>query len=294
MMIPSAWLRASDCDLVEVRTSDHDRLVDVGLTADAALIVLDPYRLASDDIILALGPVIASSRPIVVVVNGPLPESTTETIATASIVEHFTALGSGAPRPTVAFVDTSLALKALDALYDGLQEPDAPSSIKSKSFEVFQHAYLKSRVGPLQSVLNDLVGENHRYRTVLSTVALATRRIAALVNADEEAMLMSRRAIKDLRDHAVRTERHAHTISVISRALDGGLVEGGVDDQVWNARRDIEAMFHGRFAWTSLLWRLRVDDVGADLGGYIAQRFGAELEEQVSRAALLPTVLTAV
>lgn len=281
--IPSTWLRNSGCDLLEIHSSSSVRQLDAALTADALVLVVDPFTLGSIDQLLELQSVLCSSRPAIVVVNGDLPESISEKNAVCTIQERFASMGHTLSDLRIYFTNSASALKAVEALHDGLRQSDASPSRRSKAFELFQHSYLKSRVAPLQSAISGLLDNDYQSQTALSTVVLATNAIATTLAQDREDLNDARRTVEKLKIEAVRVERHASNVSVITRTLDGGLVEGGVDDEVGRARQAIETLFRGRFAWTNLLVRLSVDDVGTELASYISRNFAAGLERQVSR-----------
>jgi hypothetical protein len=172
-------------------------------------------------------------------------------------------------------------LEAFTALSDGLQRIDASPSTRSKAFEIFQHAYLKSNVGRLQSTLATSTG-NFRLVTAASTLSMALDYIKATLDTDRQALAHGWQAVKDLRRSSRQAATHAKNTSVINRAIEGGRIEGGVDDELARARHDIQLSFDGKLSWLGLVGRLRVDDVGSEMGAYVAQRFGVELERQVS------------
>ncbi len=46
-------------------------------------------------------------------------------------------------------------------------------------------------------------------------------------------------------------------------------------------KRDLDSTFKHRLNWLSLIAKLRVDDVGSEVGTYLGQSFGRGLEQRV-------------
>ena len=281
LIISSSWLQSSACDIVELRTTDSSSVLDNALSVDALVVVLDPYRLWTGDHLRQLRPLLVSGRPLVVVVNGRLPDNVKTTSVEASIQESLKALGIDPASVIIHLVDASLASRALDALSEGLQRVDATPSTRSRAFETFQHAYLQSNIGALQKSLSVLVPDNYQSRTALSTAHLATAAALATTVSDLQALQSARDAVQTLREMSTHAISHVGNTSVINRGIDGGLIEGGVDDEIARARQELDQLFRDRFSWTSLIARLRLDEVGGELASYITQRFGKRLERQV-------------
>jgi hypothetical protein len=269
LRLPSAWLKASGCEIIEIHSRDAEDAYTAALGADVVVLVVDPIRLLSTNLAERLRPLLVSGRPVIVNVNGTLPETLTPTM----IRER---LGQA----QILFTNSALALKALDALSEGLQRTD---SSRAKAFETFQHAYLESNIGHLQKTLSESVPNDYRLRTALSSLSLANDFISSTLEGDRHSLVPARSAVTDLRRTARHATTHAKNISVINRAIEGGRIQGGVDDEVAQARHDIQTLFDGKYSWLGLVGRLRVDDVGADLAAYIARQFGNGLEKQVRR-----------
>lgn len=274
LQIPSTWLQNSACEILEIHGQNVEAAYGSAIKADTLALVVDPIRLTSTELVETLRPLISSGRPVMVIVNGPLPESETPTLIQERIHAD---LGS----VQVVFTDSTLALKALDSLSEGLQRTDATPHSRSKAFETFQHAYLRSNVGELQASLSGSLSSGFQLRTASSTVSLANDFVALTLAIDRRALDSARTIVTELRRSARHATTHAKNISVINRAIEGGRIEGGVDDEVTRARHDIQALFNGKYSWLGLVGRLRVDDVGTDVGAYIDRQFGAGLEKQV-------------
>lgn len=267
---------------MELQSTDGPSMVDDALSVDALVVVLDPYRLWTDNYLRQLQPTLASGRPVVAVVNGRLPENIKTPNIEASIYESLNAIGVEPASVAIHLVDASLASKALDALSEGLQRAEATPTTRSRAFETFQHAYLQSNIGSLQSSLATLLPDDYQHRTSLSTASLAMATMSATTESDLRTLRSAHETVEILRKASTHAITHVRNTSVINRGIDGGLIEGGVDEEVARACTEIDQLFKGRFAWTSMIARLRIDDIGAELSSYITQRFGKRLERQAS------------
>jgi hypothetical protein len=279
LRLPLSWLEQTSSELTELSADDTESSFTAALAADHIVLVVDPIQLLTTDIATSLKPLLASERPVTVVVNGPLPQST----SFESIREKISAqvgLGNAAE---ILFTDSSLSLQAFAALSEGLQRTDASPSSRSKAFEVFQHAYLKSNVGRLQSTLSNPTTESFQTQTAISTLKIAVEYIKNTLTSDRQALTDGWETVRSLRRKSRQAITHAKNISVISRGIEGGRIEGGVDEELRRARHDIQQMFDGKLSWLGLVGRLRVDDVGSVMAAYVAQEFGRELERQVRR-----------
>lgn len=270
---------------------NNSSVVEDALSVDALVVVLDPYRLWTGDHLRQLQPMLLSGRPLVVVVNGRLPDNVKPTHIEQSIHENLTKLGVDPATVAVHLVDSSLASKALDALAEGLQRVEATPSTRSRAFETFQHAYLQSNIGALQTSLAGLLPGNYQYRTALSTATLATAAASTTTASDLQVLQSARETVDTLRQMSTHAISHVGDTSVINRGIDGGLIEGGVDDEITRARQEIDQLLRGRFSWIGLIGRLRLDDIGGELASFITQRFGKRLERQVCRLAVSSTIV---
>jgi hypothetical protein len=114
-------------------------------------------------------------------------------------------------------------------------------------------------------------------------LSVVVNHIKSTLAADRQALIEGWQTVRDLRRKSRQAISHAKNISVINRGIEGGRIEGGVDEELRRARHDIQQMFDGKLSWLGLVGRLRVDDVGSVIAAYVSQEFGKELERQVSR-----------
>lgn len=278
LRLPLSWLEQTGSELSELSADDTQSAFTAALAADHVVLVVDPIQLLTTDIAASLKPLLAAERPVTIVVNGPLPQSTSFEAIRDKISTQVN-LGNSTQ---ILFTDSSLSLQAFAALSEGLQRTDASPSSRSKAFEVFQHAYLKSNVGRLQSTLSSSATENYQTQTAISTLKIAVEFIKNTLASDRQALADGWDTVRALRRKSRQAVTHAKNISVISRGIEGGRIEGGVDEELRRARHDIQQMFDGKLSWLGLVGRLRVDDVGSVMAAYVAQEFGRELERQVS------------
>lgn len=276
LCLPSAWLQTSGCEILEILDQDADNVITSALGADTVVFVVDPLRLTSTVLGEDLRSLLDSARPVIIVVNGAIPES----LSPSAVRERLS-------NDQVVFTDSALALGALDALSEGLRRTDASPSARSRAFETFQHAYLESNIGLLQTALAESVKQDYQSRTAISSLTLAKDFLSSTLANDRRSLDSARGAVTELRRTARHASTHAKNISVINRAIEGGRIQGGVDDEVAQARQDIQTLFDGKYSWLGLVGRLRLDDVGADLASYIARQFGNGLEKQVGRPTTL-------
>lgn len=274
--LPLSWLEQAECEMLEISAEDPESITTAALEADHIVLVIDPIRLLDTRTATALRSPLASGRPATVVVNGPLPQSTSVESIRQIIV---TIVGN---TPDIFFTNSSLSLQAFAALSEGLQRADASPSNRSRAFEIFQHTYLKSNMGQLQSNLSTTASADFQSSTAVSTLSMALDHIKTTLATDRHSLNDARQVITDLRRSSRQATSHAENISVINRGIEGGRIEGGVDEELRRARHDIQQMFDGKLSWLGLVGRLRVDDVGSEMGAYVSQQFGVELERQAS------------
>jgi hypothetical protein len=280
LCLPLSWLDQAGSELVEISADKPEAIVTAALSADSIVLVIDPIRLLDSTTAASLQSFSTSGRLVTVVVNGPLPRAA----SVESIRQTITAnLGDTVD---IVYTDSALALQAFAALSEGLQRADASPSTRSRAFEVFQHAYLKSNIGQLQSILSIPVSAEVQTTTATSTLSMAVDHIKATLANDRQSLNEARQVITDLRRSSRQATSHAKNISVINRGIEGGRIEGGVDEELRRARHDIQQMFDGKLSWLGLVGRLRVDDVSSEMGAYVSQEFGVELERQASRTCM--------
>ena len=160
---------------------------------------------------------------------------------------------------------------------------------RTVAFDVFQRQFLDSNVGPLRASLLSTLQEHPASQlvTALTTADLALSYIASTISTDRTATRTAARTVDDLRHAAEQGGSRAQNSSVVNRGISGGTVEGDVQYEMDQARRDLEEGFRNGWAWLSLLCKLGVDDVGSEVSLYLDRRFGRELERRVRTRQLV-------
>lgn len=278
MRLPLSWLEQTDTEITEVSAGDHEANLTAALAADHVVLVVNPVQLLATHTAESLRQLFTSGRPVTIVVNGVLPQSS----SFDSVRERLASQGELSETVDVLFTDSSLSLQAFSALAEGLKHAEASPSSRSRAFELFQHSYLKSNIGRLQSTLSDPVTEDYQMLTAASTLLVTIDYIKMALYSDRQALTGCRQTVSELRRYSRQAITHAKNISVINRGIEGGRIEGGVDEELRRARHDIQQMFDGKLSWLGLVGRLRVDDVGSLMAAYVSQEFGTELERQAS------------
>ncbi|OCF42512.1 hypothetical protein I317_03628 [Kwoniella heveanensis CBS 569] len=289
LVISSSWLLNTGYDVIEINTKETDQIISTLLRTDSLLVVIDPIRLTNTPQMSSILPSILSRVNVHFAINGHLPPNTTPAAVEATLREQLAKVqqshpNSNFPSPSVSFVDAQSALEALDALAAGLQDHGpASSSAKTRAFEVFQNQFLASRIGPLQSTLtSSLKADSHpQLSTARQVASLAVAHIEDIIASDRDIVREASHTVTELRRSAQHGATKARHLSVASRGIEGGLVEGGVAHEMAKVKAGLEERFAGRLTWLSLVGRARVDDVASELGTYLGTRFGVDLERQI-------------
>jgi hypothetical protein len=220
------------------------------------------------------------------VLNGPLPSQTTEAELRNKIHEQVAQIRrdsnlSDQNEVEVSFVNAQHALHALDALAAGLEHT---SSNQTRAFDTFQTEFLSSQIGPLQFTLLNHTATNPlpQLVTAQSIANLALSYISETIDVDRESTKQAVSTVSDLRHQAGRAAQRARHLSVVNRGIESGVVEGGVEQEMEETRRELDNGFKGRWSWLNLVGKLRVDDVGGEVAVYFERTFGRDLERQVS------------
>lgn len=251
------------------------------LSCDAVALVLDPVRLATAPCLDKVLPLALGKGHVQFIVNGPLPPHQTEETLRNALDKQISAtvVPTGCKSYEVTFVQADRALRALDALAMALNAAEGES--KGLAFDVFQHDFLASNIGPLQASLMHLAPPDAQLATAASTTRLALAYTNGIVASDRSVLRQASDVIGDLRREAVDGSGRARRLSVVARGSSSGVVDGSVDDSVRGNKHDLEQLFKGRLSWLGILARLRVDDVSGDIGGYIARNFARGIEQQL-------------
>ncbi|WWD16806.1 hypothetical protein CI109_101238 [Kwoniella shandongensis] len=292
LAIPSSWLQASGYDVVEVNAQDTDAALSTLLSTDAHIVVLDPIRLIDTPQLSVMLPSLLAQGTVHFVINGHLPPNVSQSTVETSLrdqlsrikIESLDGTTFDQATSTITFVQAEKALTALDALATGLQDHSASTSAsKAHTFEVFQRKFLHSNIGPLQTTLHQSLSSlaQPQLHTAQQLATLAISHISNVISADRDSTRAASHTVSELRRSAMQAASKAKHTSVSSRGIDGAMVEGGVQYEMDKLKGDIERSFDGRLSWLGLVGRLRVDDVALEMGGYLGNRFGVELERQI-------------
>lgn len=251
------------------------------LACDAVALVLDPVRLAKAPSLEKMLPLALGKGHVQFIVNGPLPPHISEESLRKTLDKQLAAIAvpTGCKSYDVTFVQADRALRALDALAGALSGSEGSS--KSLAFDVFQHDFLASNIGPLQTSLMHLAPEDYQLATAASTTRLALAYTNGVVASDRDVLRQASDVVSALRREAVDGSGKARRLSVVSRGSSSGIVDGSVDASVRTNKLDLEQLFKGRLSWLAILARLRVDDVNGDIGGYIARNFARDIEQEL-------------
>ncbi|WVR04094.1 hypothetical protein IAU60_001093 [Kwoniella sp. DSM 27419] len=292
LTLSSAWLQTTGYDVVEVNSGDPQETLSTLLRTDALVFVVDPIRLLDTPLISALLPAVLSRGGAHIVINGELPPNNSEISLITRLRDQLRKVEvepvDGRPfdpaSVNVSFVRAEAALLALDALAMGLNSHGpSNSAAKTRAFDVFQKEFLASHMGPLQaSLVRALKANTHpQLTTARQTAALALAHVEEIITADRDIVRTASHTVTELRRTALQGASKAKHLSVASRGIEGGLVEGGVQHEMEKVRIGLEQRLEGRLNWLGLVGRARVDDVAAELGTFLTSRFGVDLERQV-------------
>ncbi|GMK54558.1 hypothetical protein CspeluHIS016_0111440 [Cutaneotrichosporon spelunceum] len=276
---PSSWLQASGCDVAEIAKGPY--AVSQMLTCDAVAFVLDPVRLTNAPFLDKLLPVALGKGHVQFIINGALPAHMNEEATRAALDKQIAAISvpTECKAYNIAFVQADKALRALDALASALGGSEGEN--KSLAFETFQHDFIASKIGPLQSQLMHLAPADAQMATAASTARLALAYTTGVVATDRDVVRKASDVVSDLRREASDGSGRARGMSVVSKGSSSGVVDGSVDASIRTNKHDLEQLFNGRLSWLGILMRLRVDEVNGDIGGYIARNFARDIEQQL-------------
>jgi hypothetical protein len=255
-------------------------LVSEILATDAAVIVLDPFRLLQAGNLSTVLTPLLNHIDVRFIVNGPLPAGASEEDIEASLRTQLSDHGYH-HRPEVSFVRADLALQSFDALAIAL----AGTERRDAAFNVFQQDFLDSGIGPVQKAMVPRPPADFQSETATRTGRLALNVIDGVIRHDLTTIKMVGQTVVELERDASAAASRARHLSVSSRGIEGGIVEGGVRHAVLTSKSSLEKTLTGRLSWLGLVGRARVDDVASELGDKIQREFGAGLERQVGRVA---------
>ncbi|KAK4689708.1 hypothetical protein P7C73_g389, partial [Tremellales sp. Uapishka_1] len=294
---PASFLRVSGLDVVEVRAANADQALSSLLLADVVLLVLNPTTLLSSPFIASILPSLLSKGHLHLLINGHLPPRSTQASVTAELMSQLDDLSPSFISPSISFVRAEKALRALDALAIGLDhEGPSLSSSKTHAFDVFQSQFLRSNIGPFQSALLDSIPKEAQQLSTAKHVAESTLDyMDKTISIDRTTTRSVSETISLLRRSAMQATSKAKNLSVVSRGIEGGVVEGDIQHDLHLSRTELEDALRGRLNWLGLIGRGRVDDVGLEVGDYLEKQFARGVEQQLifetGQLALLQTSL---
>ncbi|WWC98869.1 hypothetical protein V866_005763 [Kwoniella sp. B9012] len=292
LSLSASWLQATGYDVVEVNTKKAEDTMSTLLSTDSLLVVLDPIRLIDTPQLSSLLPLVLSRGSIHFVVNGYLPPNTSQTAIETKLREQLSkikvdpleGLTFDPASIPVSFVKAEKALNALDALAAGLQDHGpSTSTSKTRAFEVFQKQFLESHIGPLQSSLLQSIKSisQPQLSTSRQVAGLALSHVENTISTDRDIVKDALHTVSELRRGAQQGASKAKHLSVASRGIEGGLVEGSVEYDMNKVKSQLEERFNGRLSWLGLIGRTRVDDVQFELTNHLNNHFATDLEKQV-------------
>ncbi|WVW79700.1 hypothetical protein I302_101670 [Kwoniella bestiolae CBS 10118] len=292
LSLSASWLQSTGYDVIEVNTKKAEDTLSTLLSTDSLLVVLDPIRLTDTPQLSSILPLALSRGSIHLVINGHLPPNTSQTTIEAKLRDQLSKLKVNPLEETsfnpasvpISFVKAEKALDALDALAAGLQEHGpSTSTSKTRAFEVFQNQFLESHIGPLQSsLLQSLTSISEPQLSTSRQVAgLALSHIENIIASDRDIVKDALHTVSELRRGAQQGASKAKHLSVASRGIEGGLVEGSVEYDMNKVQSQLEEKFNGRLSWLGLIGRTRVDDVQFELTNHLNNNFATDLERQI-------------
>lgn len=252
------------------------------LRADIAIIALDPVHLLEAPTMAQIVANLAYKESLVLVVNGKLPYSSSEDVIRQQLLEQYSSLSPDTPPPIIVFTQASQGLDALDSLDRALHQGGIADRVDP--VERFQEGFQASNVGGLQKAILSvgMVLENGGPESTSNrTAEAALAHVEKVISDDRHANQAAQQVVEQLVQLASRTASDAKHLSVISRGIEGGLVEGGVKHALSTARGEIDALLVDRWSWINLVFKARADVVGSELSRHLDQTFGREMEKQV-------------
>jgi len=226
----------------------------------------------------------AGRKKAVVVVNGELPPLTSQDEARQHLERQLVALsGSAASAVEIIFVDARQAISAFAHLPLGWTTA-VEENAHISSIDAFQQNYLQSNFGKLQSHLTLLCAGSAQpqVETARDIGELALTHMSRIIEAEKRINRTIRQSIERLMTVSDKAAQKAKHLSVVSRGIEGGTVEGGVKHSLGETKSHMEQLFRQRWSWLSLILRARADEVGTELKSHLLTQFGSDLQRQVS------------
>lgn len=228
---------------------------------------------------------------VLIVVNGQLPPSTTESQIRRQIETQILAFnGATASTVDICFVNARQAISAFSHLPRSWTI-DVAERAHANSIEAFQQGYLQSQIGGLQSRLSNLSAQSlyPQVDSATSLAQLALAHMSKVIKAETRLNLAIRRSLEQISNESEQVAVKAKHLSVISRGIEGGMVEGGIKHSLQETKIRIEELFRDRWSWLNLIMKARADEVGSELKILLQVQFGSDLDRQVSEISRTAT-----
>lgn len=282
----ASWLSSSKSDIVEV--TSEKLAASAVLDSDSVVAVMDPIRLldapiyrANDNELIKL---IAAGRAHYVI-NGMIPPHMTEEEIQDRLEEQLSPFRphSGGAEYDITFVNADAALNAHEALALALRDGPHPEVAgRQTPFNIFQEGMMLSNINTLQKELSATVPVDPQLETAARIASEALAYTREVLASDRHVLQHAQDTVAELRREARTGAARAKRLSVVARGIESGVVEGSVDQSVASTKQGLKQLFDGRLSWLGLLARLRVDDVGAEVGSYVSRHFGRDIEQQLT------------
>ncbi|WWC87559.1 uncharacterized protein L201_002449 [Kwoniella dendrophila CBS 6074] len=293
LSLAASWLQLTGYDVVEINAKQPEDTISHLLNTDSLMVVIDPIRLLDTPQLSSVLPLALSRGSVHIVINGHLPPRTSQATIEAKLrdqlnqikvepVDETTFNSSSVP---IFFVKAEKALNALDALAIGLQnQGPSTSNFKTKAFDIFQKEFLESHVGPLQQSLTASLGliSEPQLNTSRQNAGLALNHIENIIFNDRDIVKNAEHTVGELRRLSQKGTTKAKHLSISSRGIEGGLVEGSIEYDLEKNKNELEFLFKGKLSWLGgLIGKTRIDDIQFDLNNYLLNNFGKNLENQI-------------
>ncbi|EIW69179.1 hypothetical protein TREMEDRAFT_44343 [Tremella mesenterica DSM 1558] len=286
---PSSWLQTGECEILEVAHQSSSSTLSDLLRTDFILLILDPIRLLEAPSISPLIPYLFRRGGVQLVVNGPLPPGTSENRLEKTLSKQIKAAmlaNDVIPSPDIpfSFVDSTRAIEALDALSYALNASDSLPDARSLAFQTFQTSFLASNIGNLQIYLLSRLRTSRPpadWRAV-QVGRLALNHANDILQEERNIIGEIEAVIDDLRRSAIEAATRVQSKSVVGRGIDGGLIQGGVEDILMDVRQDLKRDLGARYTFLQLALLGAADDLGSDLASTIRTRFGTSLQQNIT------------
>lgn len=293
----SPFLQNAGYDIMEISPTAPD-IPSLLLSADATVVVVDPIRLLDSPFMTRLLPIIFAGHPLHIVVNGDIPSGTSpsalQDVVQSRINQWLADSGnnneSNFNRPRIFFVHADKALHAINFMALGATQDPSSSTDHARAVALYQTTFAESNLGPF---LTSLVAQCRaapmpQLSSAYRLASLALDHARSVIMADRRTTDSAGRTVAELRRSARQSISRARHMSVITKSIEGGIIAEGVETEMTALKLEMQERFKDRWSWLALVLRLRVDDVGVEVGGHVQQFLGSTLARTV-RVAFSPS-----